>query len=65
VTGLYRGTLIVGVLLIVVSGVIALGDSDNLSARMPTQVLPRRYARYPFAVGITLALLGLAGLVTN
>ena len=64
-TGLYRGTLIVGVLLIVVSGVIALGDSDNLSARMPTQVLPRRYARYPFAVGITLALLGLAGLVTN
>ena len=56
--------LIVGLLLIVLSGVFVLGDSDNLSHRMPTQVLPRRYARYPFALGITLALLWLAGIVT-
>ena len=60
----YRGMLIVGVLLIVLSGLFVLGDSDNLADRMPTQVLPRRYARYPFAVGITLALLGLAGIAT-
>ena len=63
--GLYRGMLIVGLLLIVLSGVFVLGDSDGLAGKMPTQVLPRRYARYPFAVGITLALLGLVGIVTD
>ena len=63
--GVYRGMLIVGVLLMVLSGVFVLGDSDNLSHRMPTQVLPRRYARYPFALGITLALLGLVGIATS
>jgi hypothetical protein len=63
VTGFYRGMLIVGVLLIVLSGVIVLGDSDNLSARMPTQVVPRRYARYPFGAGIALALVALVGVV--
>ena len=61
----YRGTFIIGVLLIVLSGVFVLGDSDNLSARMPPQVLPRRYVRYPFAVGVAMTLLGLAGLATS
>ena len=56
--------LIVGLLLIVLSGVFVLGDSGSMADKMPTQVLPRRYARYPFAVGITLALLGLAGIAT-
>ena len=42
--GVYRGMLIVGCLLIVLSGVFVLGDSDNMANKMPTQVLPRRYA---------------------
>jgi hypothetical protein len=63
VTEFFRGMLIVGVLLILLGGVIVLGDSDNLSARMPTQVVPRRYARYPFLVGSALALVALVGVV--
>ena len=62
-TGFYRGVLIAGVVLMVVGGVIALGDSDNLSAKLPTQVVPRRYARYPFAAGFALMTLGLVGLM--
>jgi len=63
VAGFYRGIFVVGVLLIILSGVIVLGDSDNVSARMPTQVVPRRYARYPFGAGTALTLLALVGLV--
>jgi hypothetical protein len=60
---MYRGLLIAGVLLVVVSGVILLGDSDNQSAKMPTQVVPRRHARYPLAAGIVLILVALVGLL--
>jgi hypothetical protein len=63
VAGFYRGMLVIGFLLIVLSGVIVLGDSDTLSARMPTQVVPRRYARYPFGVGLALAVVALVGVV--
>ena len=61
--GLYRGMLIAGVALLVLGGVVLLGDSDQLSARMPTQVLPGRHARYPLVAGIVLVLVGLVGLV--
>ena len=53
------------VLLIAASVVIVLGDWDGLSARMPTQVLPRRFARYTFAAGIALGLFGLTGLAMS
>jgi len=60
---LYRGMLIVGALLIVLGGVIVLGDTGNLSARMPTQVVPGRYGRYMLGAGIALAFVALVGLV--
>jgi hypothetical protein len=63
VNGIYRGLLIAGVLLTVVGGVIVLADSDDQSAKMPTQVIPRRYARYPLGAGIVLLLVGLVGLL--
>ena len=40
-----------------------LADSDDQSAKMPTQVIPRRHARYPLGAGIVLLLLALVGLV--
>jgi hypothetical protein len=59
----YRGLLIAGALLIVAGGIILLGDVDHQSTKMPTQVLPRRYARYPLGAGIVLILVALAGLL--
>ena len=61
--GFYRGMLIVGMLMIVLGVVIVLGDSDNLSARMPTQAVPRRYGRVVLGAGIALALVAAAGVV--
>jgi hypothetical protein len=55
--------LIVGVALMVFAGVIVLGDSDRLSARMPTQVVPRRLAPYPLGAGTALVLVALVGMV--
>jgi TRAP-type C4-dicarboxylate transport system permease small subunit len=63
VIGFYGGMLTVGVALIVVGCVIVLGDWDRLSDRMPTQVLPRRVARYPLVAGTALVLLALIGRV--
>jgi uncharacterized membrane protein YidH (DUF202 family) len=41
----------VGLLLIGVGAVIWLAASDGLDRRLPTQVLPRRFAVYPLVVG--------------
>jgi hypothetical protein len=51
VAAFYRGLLIIGVLMIILGGVIVISDSDDLSARMPTQVVPRRFARHLLVVG--------------
>jgi hypothetical protein len=61
----WLGLLTVGGLLVALSAVIVLADSGHLSARMPTQVMPRRYAVYPLAVGIVLTLAGLVGVATS
>jgi hypothetical protein len=51
--------VIVGVLLVGVAGLWVLADWGGLSLRMPTQVLPRRAAWYPFAAGMALIVTGL------
>lgn len=43
-----------GVVLLVTGLLILAGASDDMDKRLPTQVLPRRFARYPLAVGATL-----------
>jgi hypothetical protein len=52
--------LIVGSILVGIAGLWVLADSGGLSRRMPTQVLPRRAARYPFVAGVALIVTGLA-----
>jgi hypothetical protein len=54
---------VVGMLLVASAAAMALADSDNLSTRMPTQVPPRRLARYPFGAGVALLTLGVLGAV--
>ena len=51
--------LVVGFILVGVAGLWMLADWGGLSRRMPTQVLPRRAARYPFAAGLALIVTGL------
>ena len=51
--------LIVGFILIGVAGLWLLADWGGLSQRMPTQVLPRRAAWYPFVAGAALIVTGL------
>jgi hypothetical protein len=57
-----RPLVVGGVLLLVMGLVILAGASDGLDRRMPTQVLPRRFAAYAFACGA--ALLATAGIVS-
>ena len=51
--------VLVGFVLVGVAGLWVLADWGGLSHRMPTQVLPRRVARYPFAAGVALIVAGL------
>jgi hypothetical protein len=44
---------VVGVILLGVAGLWVLADWGGLSRRMPSQVLPRRAAWYPFGIGVT------------
>jgi hypothetical protein len=60
---LYGAAVVIGAVLLGVAGLIVLGDSDRMSSSMPTQVPPRRLARYPLAVGAVLVVVGLVGLV--
>jgi hypothetical protein len=60
----FYGTVVVfGGLLLGVGALIVLGDSERTSSSMPTQVPPRRIARYPLAAGAVLVAVGLVGLV--
>ncbi len=52
--------LVLGLLFIAVAGVLAVADSGDLAARLPTQVVPRRLLKWPAAMG---AVLGIVGLV--
>jgi hypothetical protein len=51
--------MIAGLILIGVAALWVLADWDRPSARMPTQVLPRRAAWYPFVAGAVLVVTGL------
>ena len=51
--------LIIGAILLGIAALWTLADSDHLSERLPTQVLPRRAARYPFVAGVALVPIGL------
>ena len=58
---MFASALLGGVLLIVAGGVLWIGDSDGLADRMPTQLPPRRFARYPLVIGAVLVVIGAAG----
>ncbi len=51
--------LIAGLVLVGVAALWVLADWGRLSERMPTQVLPRRAAWYPFVAGTALIVTGL------
>ena len=51
----------VGVVLLGVGAVILLASTGGLDRRLPTQVLPRRFALYPLVAGA--AVLGAAGML--
>jgi hypothetical protein len=50
--------IIVGVMLVGIAGLWVLADWGGVSQRMPTQVLPRRAARYPLAAGVACLVTG-------
>lgn len=45
---------IIGLLMIATAGALVMAASGGLAERMPTQVPPRSFARYPFIVGAAL-----------
>jgi hypothetical protein len=50
--------------ILVISGVVVLaGASDDLDRRMPSQVLPRRFAVYPLAASTGLLIVAGVGLL--
>ena len=51
--------IIAGVIFLAIAGLWVLADWGGLSQRMPTQVLPRRAARYPFLVGVACIVTGI------
>jgi hypothetical protein len=55
--------LVIGAVLLGVAGLIVLGDTDRMSSSMPTQVAPRRLARYPGLAGAVFVVVGLVGLI--
>ncbi len=55
--------MLLGALLIFTAVVIVIADSHDMSKKMPTQVAPRRLAKYPAAVGAVVLVLSLAGLM--
>ena len=57
--GKVRTFILVGFVLLAVAGLWVLADWGGLSQRMPTQILPRHVARYPFAAGVALIVMGL------
>lgn len=58
---MFAALTICGALLVGSAAVIWVADSNGQSARMPTQVPPRRVARYPLVAGTVLLVIGLAG----
>jgi hypothetical protein len=59
----FAALALLGLLLVASAGVIAVADIGALSTRMPTQLPPRRFARYPLIAGIALVVIGVAGLL--
>jgi hypothetical protein len=58
---MFRAFTVLGTLLVVVAGVVAAGDADGLSQRLPIEVPPRRLALYPLIAGAVLLTVGLIG----
>ena len=58
---MFATLVLVGMLLLAAGAVIVVGDSDGLSSRMPTQVPPRSFARYPTIAGLVLVVIGAVG----
>lgn len=52
-----------GVILAVSGLVVLAGASDDLDKRLPTQVVPRRFANYPLSAGVILLIVAGVGLL--
>jgi hypothetical protein len=57
----FDSLLVPGILLTAAAALLAIADSGGLASRMPTQVVPRRFARYPLAIGLVLVVIGAVG----
>jgi hypothetical protein len=59
----FAALTIVGLLLLATAALIAIADTGGMSRSMPTQVPPRRFARYPLVAGVILLVFGVIGLI--
>ena len=60
---MFAAAVFAGVVLIIAGAVLLIADDDGLAERMPTQLPPRRFARYPLVMGAVLVVIGAAGLL--
>ncbi|MEN3274185.1 MAG: hypothetical protein V7636_2946 [Actinomycetota bacterium] len=51
---------VLGALLVATAGALAMAASGGLAERMPTQIPPRRFARYPLVAGVALLVIAFA-----
>ena len=63
VDDLFETIGVVGGVLVVAGLVVTLMAWGGMDDRMPTQVAPRRYARYPIAAGTLLLVVAAVGLI--
>lgn len=58
---MFATVLLVGVLLFAAGALLVIADGDGLSSRMPTQLSPRSFSRYPMIGGLVLVVIGAVG----
>jgi hypothetical protein len=63
VDGLFEAVGFVGVVLVTAGLVMIFMAWGGMGERMPTQVPPRRFARYPIAAGTLLLVVAAVGLI--
>ena len=60
-----RSLAVLGLLLVASAGALVMADSGGLSERLPTQVPPRRFARYPLLAGLALLVIAAVAQLTS
>ena len=58
---MFAKILLAGGLLLAAGVLLMVAGGDGLSARMPTQLPPRSFSRYPTIIGLVLVVVGAVG----